>query len=74
MTTKTKRHVSINAFVANNVPTCAIGPTQEETCIFYRTRKFGLVEFCIVTGRDLERSGLTNKGYLIPCEGCIVWK
>jgi len=74
MTTKTKKHVSIDAFIADNVPTCSIGTSSEDTCVFYRTRKFGLVEVCGVTNKDLERGGLTNNGYLIPCEGCIVWK
>jgi hypothetical protein len=74
MTSKTVRQVSIDAFTADNVPTCAIGPTREETCIFYRTKKFGLVEFCSVADKDLERGGLTHNGYLIPCEDCIVWK
>ena len=74
MTSKTKRNIQIVAFTADNIPTCAIGNTPEETCIFYRTRKFGFVEVCAVTSKDLDRGGLTNNGYLIPCEGCIVWK
>ena len=48
---------------------CAQWPAAK--CQFMTARKFGLVEVCNMTGRDVERE--SNEGLLRPHEGCPVW-
>lgn len=53
-------------------PTCAGDFPVGKVCIFYSTEKFGSVEGCSYTGHLLKREN--DLGYLIPCDGCPVWK
>ncbi len=64
-------------------PTCATDFQAGEVCQFMTTRKFGLVEVCAATGRDLLRGppGVSMHDrvadpaghYLRPDNECPIW-
>ena len=57
----------------NNLPTCAINFQTGETCQFLGTAKFGSIEKCILTYRDLFRRN-KGMGTLIPDPACPLWR
>ena len=52
-------------------PTCR---TENELCLFYRTTRWGSVEICNYTDKQIERTedstGAKGMGYTVVTEGC----
>jgi hypothetical protein len=64
-------------------PTCAFDWPTGEVCVFLQTYKFGLAKTCFfIPGerrkttltRGISDAGKVGEGYLIPFDGCPVWK
>lgn len=65
-------------------PTCANDFKAGNVCVFLQTYKFGCRDTCFFLPDDqrhkpvLERgvsfAGVKGEGYLIPFDGCPVWK
>lgn len=72
---KEKRSIEITAFRdPSGNPTCAVDPTAEGTCTFYRTSHFGCFEGCaLAAGEHILRRGPDGMGYMIPVDNCPVW-
>lgn len=74
-----QRTITVTAYrTPDGNPTCAKDFGSGEMCIFLRSTRWGSADVCALDvdhGRKkngLQRDNLGN-GYLIPCEGCIVW-
>lgn len=67
--------IKIEAFrTPSGRPTCAVDVPAGKVCRFLGTRRFGLVDFCMLGAQvDLDR-GLEGEGYTIPHDECEVWK
>ena len=64
-------------------PTCAADWPTGEICIFLQTYKFGCAETCFflpderrktILSRGISNTGKIGEGYLMPFDGCPVWK
>jgi hypothetical protein len=74
-----KRWVPIMAYrTPDGTPTCAVDFDAGEVCVMLRSTRWGLADVCAL---DVDKGRKTNglqrdaggTGYLIPCDGCIVW-
>jgi hypothetical protein len=52
-------------------PTCCL-EAGRWCCQFLETRKYGTVDVCGITGRDIERT--PAYGWTRPHDGCLVWR
>jgi hypothetical protein len=73
--TKETRAIEVQAYRdPEGRPTCAACFRTRQVCVFYRTRKMGLVEECALDEhRRLERRGKDGLGFLKPGKRCLVW-
>jgi hypothetical protein len=67
------RTIEVKAYrCTDGEPVCALDFKARKVCQFMRTRHFGTVETCGMTGTDIERDDHGN-GWLRPVDGCPVW-
>lgn len=67
--------LKLNKFLDfNDNPTCSIGIMKKETCIFYKVKAFGQIEFCCFSEENLKRRGNNGLGTLIPDKNCVFWR
>ena len=67
------RAIKVKAYRSPDAtPTCARDFNRKEFCCFMRTKHFGTVDVCEITGDVIERDQ-AGTGWLRPVDGCIVW-
>lgn len=68
-----KRMIAVTAYrTPDGSPACATDFSAGNVCQFLTTRKFGLVEVCMVCRLDIQRDD-GGVGHLVPVDGCPVW-
>ena len=74
-----QRTITVTAYrTPDGKPTCATDFDAGEVCVMLRSTRWGLADVCAL---DVDKGRKTNglqrddggNGYLIPCDGCIVW-
>lgn len=56
-------------------PVCALDYPGKQVCKLLTSRKWGAIDVCAYTRKDLFRSteGASGEGYITPDEGCLIW-
>ena len=75
MTTET-RTIHVQAYRdKDGNPTCAADFPQGHVCQFLGVRKFGTQDTCLAKNTDVfRRVSWPLYGFLVPVEGCPVWR